>query len=181
MLHQERGIGLHLNSIVNSIPTDRAASMKLAVNSMGILGIKSASITSCHSMENIESCSDAFEQVLVAPQDGTLEAKVCATIGSVAFEPLYTIESIKCHMNLNIRRMLSLEDGDNNQQSPKKERKRLSNSTDGEGCKRCNCKKTKCLKLYCDCFAVGIYCVEPCSYQGCFNKPECEDKVLKTR
>ena len=122
MLHQERGIGLHLNNIINSIPTDRAASMKLAVNSMGILGIKSASITSCHSMENIESCSDAFEQVSAAPQGGTLEAKVCTIVGSAVSESLRTMESIECHMTLNAKRMLSSEDGDNNQQSPKKKR-----------------------------------------------------------
>ncbi|XVE98584.1 hypothetical protein REPUB_Repub03eG0118500 [Reevesia pubescens] len=181
------GIGLHLNSIVNAIPMARGgtASMKLAVGSMGIQGIKSASITSCQSMENMESCSDAFEKVSAAPQDGTLEAKVCPIAGSAAAESLGTMESIECHMTLNTKRKLSSEDGDSNEvfnkQSPQKKRKKLSNSTDGEGCKRCNCKKTKCLKLYCDCFAAGIYCAEPCSCQGCFNRPEYEDTVIETR
>ncbi|KAK1382824.1 CRC domain-containing protein [Heracleum sosnowskyi] len=53
--------------------------------------------------------------------------------------------------------------------------------SDGDGCKRCNCKKTKCLKLYCDCFAAGYYCAQTCSCQGCFNSPEYEDTVLDTR
>ncbi|XP_010485870.1 PREDICTED: protein tesmin/TSO1-like CXC 4 [Camelina sativa] len=48
-------------------------------------------------------------------------------------------------------------------------------------CKRCKCRKSKCLKLYCDCFAAGLYCVEPCSCQDCFNKPIHEDLVMKTR
>ncbi|TXG72106.1 hypothetical protein EZV62_000685 [Acer yangbiense] len=48
-------------------------------------------------------------------------------------------------------------------------------------CKRCNCKKSKCLKLYCECFAAGVYCIEPCSCQDCFNKPIHEDTVLATR
>lgn len=48
-------------------------------------------------------------------------------------------------------------------------------------CKRCRCKKSKCLKLYCDCFAAGLYCVEPCSCQNCFNRPIHEDVVMKTR
>lgn len=100
---------------------------------------------------------------------------------------------------------------------------------DTEGCKRCNCKKSKCLKLYvemniffvlglvmlcfhymkareqkkwkendltgfeinlyvfffiiryCECFAAGVYCIEPCSCQDCFNKPIHEDTVLQTR
>ncbi|XP_047336886.1 protein tesmin/TSO1-like CXC 2 [Impatiens glandulifera] len=66
------------------------------------------------------------------------------------------------------------------QNSPKKKR-RKSESGEIEGCKRCNCKKSKCLKLYCECFAAGVYCVEPCSCQECFNKPIHEDKVLATR
>ncbi|KFK37897.1 hypothetical protein AALP_AA3G043300 [Arabis alpina] len=48
-------------------------------------------------------------------------------------------------------------------------------------CKRCRCRKSKCLKLYCDCFAAGLYCVEPCSCQNCFNKPIHEDTVMKSR
>ncbi|EAS05277.2 tesmin TSO1-like CXC domain protein (macronuclear) [Tetrahymena thermophila SB210] len=37
----------------------------------------------------------------------------------------------------------------------------------------CNCKRTKCLKLYCECFAASRMC-EGCTCQGCFNKPEFE-------
>jgi hypothetical protein len=54
-------------------------------------------------------------------------------------------------------------------------------SGEGESCKRCNCKKSKCLKLYCECFAAGVYCIEPCSCIDCFNKPIHEDVVLATR
>ncbi|KAL2517579.1 CRC domain-containing protein [Abeliophyllum distichum] len=60
-------------------------------------------------------------------------------------------------------------------------RKKTSEANDDYSCKRCNCKKSKCLKLYCDCFAAGIYCAEPCSCQGCFNRPEYEDTVLEIR
>ncbi|GAB4851050.1 hypothetical protein Ancab_030348 [Ancistrocladus abbreviatus] len=67
------------------------------------------------------------------------------------------------------------------QSSPKKKRRRLETAGESEACKRCNCKKSKCLKLYCECFAAGVYCVEPCSCQDCFNKPIHEDTVLATR
>ncbi|CAA7015388.1 unnamed protein product [Microthlaspi erraticum] len=70
-----------------------------------------------------------------------------------------------------------------NQSCPKKKR-RKSDQAGGEGessCKRCNCKKSKCLKLYCECFAAGVYCIEPCSCVDCFNKPIHEDVVLATR
>ncbi|KAF9605084.1 hypothetical protein IFM89_013754 [Coptis chinensis] len=60
-------------------------------------------------------------------------------------------------------------------------RRRLEHDGETEACKRCNCKKSKCLKLYCECFAAGVYCVEPCSCQDCFNKPVHEDTVLATR
>ncbi|KAL8105066.1 protein tesmin/TSO1-like CXC 2 isoform X2 [Apium graveolens] len=65
--------------------------------------------------------------------------------------------------------------------SPKKKKRRSDSGGEAEACKRCNCKKSKCLKLYCECFAAGVYCVEPCSCQECFNKPIYEDTVLATR
>lgn len=34
---------------------------------------------------------------------------------------------------------------------------------------------------YCECFAAGVYCSEPCACQGCFNKPIHEETVLSTR
>ncbi|XP_076903063.1 protein tesmin/TSO1-like CXC 2 [Bidens hawaiensis] len=68
------------------------------------------------------------------------------------------------------------------QTSPRKKRRRVESVANTEvACKRCNCKKSKCLKLYCECFAAGVYCVEPCSCQDCFNKPIHEDTVLATR
>ncbi|GAB2294757.1 hypothetical protein Dimus_028951 [Dionaea muscipula] len=67
------------------------------------------------------------------------------------------------------------------QNSPKKKRRKTENTGEVEACKRCNCKKSKCLKLYCECFAAGVYCMESCSCQDCFNKPIHEDTVLATR
>ncbi|XP_031383265.1 protein tesmin/TSO1-like CXC 2 [Punica granatum] len=68
-----------------------------------------------------------------------------------------------------------------NPSSPRKKRRRVEHSGEAEACKRCNCKKSKCLKLYCECFAAGVYCIEPCACQDCFNKPIHEDTVLATR
>jgi hypothetical protein len=36
----------------------------------------------------------------------------------------------------------------------------------------CNCKKSKCLKLYCDCFASKAYCTPSCNCQNCINDAE---------
>ncbi|EEF44741.1 tso1, putative [Ricinus communis] len=60
-------------------------------------------------------------------------------------------------------------------------RKRAKPINDSEGCKRCNCKRSKCLKLYCECFAAGVYCLDSCACEDCFNRPEYEDTVLDTR
>ncbi len=35
--------------------------------------------------------------------------------------------------------------------------------------KRCNCKKSGCLKLYCDCFNSGIFCNDSCCCNNCRN------------
>eukprot|EP00457_Paulinella_chromatophora_P003083 gb/GEZN01003088.1/.p1 GENE.gb/GEZN01003088.1/~~gb/GEZN01003088.1/.p1 ORF type:complete len:679 (-),score=40.52 gb/GEZN01003088.1/:149-2185(-) len=41
--------------------------------------------------------------------------------------------------------------------------------------RRCNCKKSKCLRLYCECFQRQAYCSD-CNCQGCENKPEFESQ-----
>ena len=44
-------------------------------------------------------------------------------------------------------------------------------SPGGGESKKCNCKKSKCLKLYCECFAAGAFC-DQCSCQNCQNTPD---------
>jgi hypothetical protein len=33
----------------------------------------------------------------------------------------------------------------------------------------CNCKKSRCLKMYCDCFRLMVYCQESCNCNQCAN------------
>lgn len=35
-----------------------------------------------------------------------------------------------------------------------------------------NCKRSKCLKLYCDCFAAGEFCGKDCNCTDCYNNEE---------
>ncbi|XP_062090812.1 protein tesmin/TSO1-like CXC 5 isoform X2 [Humulus lupulus] len=39
--------------------------------------------------------------------------------------------------------------------------------------KQCNCRHSRCLKLYCECFASGIYC-DGCNCVNCYNNVENE-------
>ncbi|CAL4926336.1 unnamed protein product [Urochloa decumbens] len=62
------------------------------------------------------------------------------------------------------------------QESHKKRRRKLKNG-DGDSCRHCSCKKSKCLKLYCACFAAKVYCSGYCSCQGCLNNHTHEETV----
>ncbi|XP_021670959.2 CRC domain-containing protein TSO1 isoform X2 [Hevea brasiliensis] len=166
------GIGLHLNSIVNTLPVGHTAA---------------ASIKS----SNCLKLSNLVEKVPITPKDRMLETKASLAASDTTAEsfhnaePLNMLQSLGHQLTPSNKRKFNPEHEDNfeevGQESPTKKKRKKSSSLDGEGCKRCNCKRTKCLKLYCDCFAAGIYCAEPCACQGCFNRPDYEDTVLETR
>eukprot|EP00957_Ditylum_brightwellii_P172046 13098186-Ditylum_brightwellii.AAC.1 len=43
---------------------------------------------------------------------------------------------------------------------------------------QCNCKRSHCLKLYCECFASGTWCSDAtCNCSGCANKEDIRSKV----
>lgn len=45
----------------------------------------------------------------------------------------------------------------------------------------CNCKKSKCLKLYCDCFSVNMSCSPECNCSNCYNNDSHEAERNKAR
>ncbi|XP_010541189.1 PREDICTED: protein tesmin/TSO1-like CXC 5 [Tarenaya hassleriana] len=61
------------------------------------------------------------------------------------------------------------------QESPKSRARPAVDSRDGtpQKKKQCNCKHSRCLKLYCECFASGTYC-DGCNCANCFNNVENE-------
>lgn len=44
-----------------------------------------------------------------------------------------------------------------------------------EAVEKCNCRKSKCLKLYCECFSRGNFCKKECKCEDCHNKAELKD------
>lgn len=178
------GIGLHLNSIVNAVPMGFSSTTSLKVEEKDY--------------SSAWRISDSIPSNVIENSAGTEdrrnENKASIAMSSDTSQSSQGLEPSKDHLLLkpielheipcdkrkfNSEHMDSLEEF--NQPSPKKRRKKASSTNDGDGCKRCNCKKSKCLKLYCDCFAAGIYCAEGCACVGCFNRAEYDDRVLETR
>lgn len=194
------GIGLHLNSIINAMPYGSAATGSMKSSERGYLNIEGRKLVSMPSCRQPEitteglGLSNVREKASASSEDGSHQNESSVTTGSLAslssdiVKSLYVpvlLNPCEYQMNSRDKRKSISERADAveelNPSSAKKRRKKALAANDGDGCKRCNCKKTKCLKLYCDCFAAGIYCAEPCACQGCFNRPEYEDTVLETR
>lgn len=57
----------------------------------------------------------------------------------------------------------------------------LQNSQVLGGVVRCNCKKSRCMKMYCDCFKAQGFCGHACSCQGCSNKEDNAKAVFEAR
>ncbi|KAG9451939.1 hypothetical protein H6P81_004843 [Aristolochia fimbriata] len=151
------GIGLHLNT--------------LASNSKSCKVVKQEIIASGRRLISMPKPVGSFSSV----STGQRAPIKCLPLNSI--DPLNK-ESPFTQDHLSIGLGAGEE---SNPSSPKKKRRRVETVGEPEACKRCNCKKSKCLKLYCECFAAGVYCVEPCSCQDCYNKPVHEDTVLATR
>lgn len=48
------------------------------------------------------------------------------------------------------------------------------------GCVTCNCKKSRCLKLYCECFKNQEYCSSECNCLNCYNNHKHEEEREET-
>ncbi|CAA2956477.1 Hypothetical predicted protein [Olea europaea subsp. europaea] len=193
------GIGLHLNSIVSTMQVGAGETIIVRSSEKGNFSIRDeqqVTPVSSHLPDNSNNSTflSVSESVLGSANDSTCDddhasvAANSATLSTYDMEPLDNtvvcnlIQDQSAPVNKRKYNTGNADDAEEfNKSSPKRNRKKTSESNDDYSCKRCNCKKSKCLKLYCDCFAAGIYCAEPCSCQGCFNRPEYEDTVLEIR
>ncbi|KAJ4719630.1 protein tesmin/TSO1-like CXC 2 [Melia azedarach] len=156
------GVGLHLNALATTSKNSKVVKCETLASGRKLISMRSSlssslSLTSCRSLLNKSSALKSEER---DPIPAGNEVKVVEN----AVQPSVIV---------------ACEEFDHS--SPKRKRCKPEQNGESKACKRCNCKRSKCLKLYCECFAAGLYCVEPCSCLDCFNKPIYEDKVLETR
>jgi hypothetical protein len=45
----------------------------------------------------------------------------------------------------------------------------------------CKCSKSKCLKMYCDCFTQGYFCDERCNCVECHNGEQNQKEIRSAR
>ncbi|MCL7036739.1 hypothetical protein MKW94_006973 [Papaver nudicaule] len=156
------GIGLHLNALAVSRKVDRVVKHETLPSEKSLISMPSH-ITSLHSVKSeLQPISKTFSP-------SSLERY----IGPAVSEDQVVQDASQASV-------FGIGEEFNESGSPRK-RRRMFKSGEDESCKRCSCKKSKCLKLYCECFAAGVYCVEPCSCVDCFNKPIQENTVLSVR
>lgn len=65
-------------------------------------------------------------------------------------------------------------------QMPTTQHQAVATGAHGES-KQCNCKKSLCLKLYCECFAAGGFCGPQCACVNCNNAPGHEQAIQQAK
>ncbi|KAF8037939.1 hypothetical protein BT93_B0704 [Corymbia citriodora subsp. variegata] len=154
------GIGLHLNALTSTTKDSRIVKHESLLSDVQALNVHMSTTSLQSPLTNQESLHKSLTLSNTEDMDHDNGLQVAEEVSQVPTDLNYE---------------------ENGQTSPRKKRRRIENGGESETCKRCNCKKSKCLKLYCECFAAGVYCIEPCACQDCYNKPIHEETVLATR
>lgn len=193
MVPRSSGIGLHLNAI--GVPGQKSSHIDMEMPMEGLgTGGKTCLHDSCLVQTQVlESMEGQVPAQLVSKSDDSSfgsKGEFCSKKPSKppdsipnCVSPLEVKSLVNDHHTTpcSIERLPSegaSKSEDSTQTSHGKKRRKVSEI---EGQKRCNCKRSKCLKLYCDCFAAGLFCNEACACQGCSNNSEHEEMVSSTK
>ncbi|KAL0044548.1 hypothetical protein WJX82_000363 [Trebouxia sp. C0006] len=77
-------------------------------------------------------------------------------------------------------RQLSLQPYDSQNDDPSGPSESGTACKDGKVLRKCTCKKSRCLKLYCECFAAGVFC-DNCLCTSCCNTLEATSLVQEAK
>ncbi|XP_044499895.1 protein tesmin/TSO1-like CXC 2 isoform X2 [Mangifera indica] len=155
------GLGLHLNALASASNIGKIIKCQTLPSGRQLISLPPSisSVSSVTSTQNLNESSNLNsmerDSVLCDHEFEVMEKalQTCPSVGGEEFD----------------------------HSDPKRKRYKPEPADESKACKRCNCKRSKCLKLYCECFAASLYCIEPCSCLDCFNKPIHEDTVMETR
>ncbi|XP_024525711.1 protein tesmin/TSO1-like CXC 2 isoform X1 [Selaginella moellendorffii] len=183
------GIGLHLNSLggfTTTKPSVRVTQQQQQCQTNGSRDVPASSACSAGSepvMSVLDNSGETDNKEHNAADSGQGDECV-QSWGTSAVEDLSFVfhEEVKTKKSGRKRLLMDPDpdDGDDKHAVVKPKKRRRSSALD-PNCKRCSCKKSKCLKLYCECFASGSYCLDSCACGNCSNRQEHEDVVSETR
>ncbi|CAI8605939.1 unnamed protein product [Vicia faba] len=181
------GIGLHLNSIINAVPLSCPSSTGVRLSD-GLQGMHSKSSITLHKVENAAKSSiptDMDGQSFIDTRNKSHETDAPVAADYFISESPIMTESIDLYLeNACDKRRVSPADTENTEEfnhPNTSKKKKKTNIDDADGPKGCNCKKSKCLKLYCDCFGAGLFCGEACACDSCGNRVEFQETVVETK
>ncbi|KAJ7525700.1 hypothetical protein O6H91_17G062100 [Diphasiastrum complanatum] len=189
------GLGLHLNSLSSSI--------RMVTSSNGGPGLGALSSSKTIASGGLINCTTTVFSRKFESSEGSLQAPLVEhmdvdkqdeqsrskaqneTIGLFYSATLGSKRLLLQDFSLKPESSVTegcLESPQSPRQSPRKRRKSvIPGDKPAEDCKRCHCKKSKCLKLYCECFAAGVYCEDSCLCHDCHNKLRFKEAVDSSR
>ncbi|GAU15107.1 hypothetical protein TSUD_08450, partial [Trifolium subterraneum] len=181
------GIGLHLNSIVNAMPPSRASTSGVRLSD-GLQGIQSKPSISLRKVESVTRSSvpsNMDGQSFIDTRNESHETDASVVADSFISESPILKESIDLYpANTHDKKRVSPTEVENTEESNHRstsKKKKKTSTDDASGPKSCNCKKSKCLKLYCDCFGAGLFCGDDCACESCGNRVEFQETVVETK
>ncbi|KAJ7536770.1 hypothetical protein O6H91_12G081400 [Diphasiastrum complanatum] len=189
------GLGLHLNSLRSSI--------RMTVFSNGVPGLGGLSSSKTLFSEDPKEGTAIVAPRKVESSGASLQASLAEDVNTKKQDQPHSFrtqhETIgSCHSaTLGVKQLL-LQDlslqpepsvAEGYLECPQGPKQRPGNKRESvtpgdkaaEDCKTCSCKKSKCLKRYCECFAAGRFCGDSCSCQDCHNKLTFKETVDTSR
>uniref|UniRef100_A0A7N0VHI9 CRC domain-containing protein n=1 Tax=Kalanchoe fedtschenkoi TaxID=63787 RepID=A0A7N0VHI9_KALFE len=181
-----KGIGLHLNSLVRTLPPapasapDHKEMHDASIKPLILANVKQTQLTQGETKIFKGVVSQSVNMIHGNEGSADIMSNCLSSHGANGFL-LNKAKRTESESRLGKRKLRSVQhDSFDNLNESRSKRERTESFATGE-CRRCSCKRSRCLKLYCECFVAGAYCAGSCSCQGCSNKPEFEEIVSETR